>query len=278
MLERRRNARVIRAVLGEPTFHFLVLAGGLFAVNAAFAAGRGKTVELHRGEVAARITQIEASTGSPLTPAERSRVQRAFVEEQVLVREALELGLDRDSRIHDLLAQKMLHVLSADVIQPEEDELRAFYRNNVDLYTPPPTVTVEEVVFPPGTLTSEGRERLSAGEPPASLSEVAPIAHGVLADVTRDDLARIMDTVLADRVFEAKNGSWVGSAETVRGLHWYRVTDRAPSSAPVYSAIRERVRLDWIASEEEALLDRRVRELASEYTVVWVGEERTASP
>ncbi|GIT21560.1 MAG: hypothetical protein CM1200mP40_12420 [Gammaproteobacteria bacterium] len=59
---------------------------------------------------------------------QRQLVATIYVEEQILVQEALALGLDNDARIHDMLAQKMRHVLSGNVIQPTELELESYYQ------------------------------------------------------------------------------------------------------------------------------------------------------
>ena len=262
-----------RSVLQEPTFHFLLLAALVFAVNQ-LKPGR-TAVRLDRGELAARIFQAEATRGMPLSPAERQQLEDAFVNEQILVLEARELGLDRDRRIHDLLAQKMLHVLSADVIQPDERELRTFYDANTDAYTVGPSVSLDEMVLavpdsvpPPNVL-----EKLRLGEDPESFARDMPVTHGVLRDVALDDLAGILGGAFASTVFDAEKGLWVGPHRSVRGQHWYRVTARSPTVFQPFDAVRERVRLDWIDQEETARLEQTVAELRSRYSVVWTGEE-----
>ena len=117
-----------RRVLREPTFHFVLLAAALFAANATLESWRGDVIRVDRVQIAVRIAELEAMRGSPLSPEERQLVEDAYVDERILVREALALGLERDRRIDDVLVQKMLHVLSGDVIQPTEDELRGVLR------------------------------------------------------------------------------------------------------------------------------------------------------
>jgi hypothetical protein len=272
MPEGTRIRAAAGSMLREPTFHFLLLAGLFFVVNA-IAGPRGRVLELDRRELMARILQIEASTGSPLTPDERRQLEEAYVDEQVLVTEAMALGLDRDARVHDLLAQKMLHVLSADVIQPDDMELRVFYEANRESYKPAPAVTVDEVVFDMDVLPSVIQDALAEGASPDRLARAVALVHRVLVEVTQGDLTQIMGVDLADRVFASEVGEWVGPLETVRGQHWYRLTSNREAEVLPFDDVRDQVRLDWIAREEAARLERRVAELRREYAIVWTGQE-----
>jgi len=273
---RSRIGSVAMSIVREPTFHFLVLAGLLFAVNAALDSRSPEVLELDRGELAARIFQMEASTGSPLTDGERKQLEEEFIDEQLLVLEAKKLGLDRDTRIHDILAQKMLHVLSADVIQPDDTELRAFYEGNLDRYGPEPALTVDELVFavdgslPPATLA-----KLERGDPPERFAEEGPVVHKVLTDVTRDNLVLILDVGFANALFTADEGTWVGPHRTVRGQHWFRSTALSEGVPPPFDVVRDVVRQDWITQEESRRLQAEVVGLRGRYSVRWIGSEVT---
>ena len=103
-------------------------------------------------------------TGQALSEEQREYFTAAFVEEQILVQEALKIGLDDDARIHDILAQKMRHVLSGDIIQPSEAELEAFYQANLERYRTLPTLDTDEIVFNSReTLPSDLLAQLAAG-------------------------------------------------------------------------------------------------------------------
>lgn len=277
MADQDPRASFLRGILREPTLHFVLLAAALFAANAAVRAGnRDHVIEIDRRKIAASIMQIEASIGAPLSPEDRQRVEDAYIEQQVLVREAQALGLDDDSQVHDILAQRMLHVLSADVIQPADSELEAYYEANRGRYTPPPAVTVDELVV--GTedpLPDALRDQLRNGAAPERLVSDLPIWRGVVTEVTLDDLTRIFGEEMARQVLASQEGQWVGPHHTVRGQHWLRVTMRRVSAPPTLDAVRERVRLDWVSEQEQSRLEQRVNELKSRYTIEVIGERET---
>ena len=259
-------------VLREPTFHFFLAAAMLFGVNAMVSRESG-VLEIDRSQVEARILIEEMSLGTTLGPEARRAIEEAYIDEQVLVREALSLGLENDERIHGVLAQKMLHVLSGGVIQPTDDELNAYYETNRSRYTMPPTVTLAEVVIETSDRLPQSLiEQFQAGVRPERLVTDFPGSRNVLPNVTLEDLTSIFNHDTAVRVFDADQDSWVGPHISLRGQHWLRVTERTDPSTLSLNTVRDQVRLDWIAGEEEARLAQRVAELRDRYSIVFTGE------
>ena len=272
----QRPATFFGRLLREPTVHFVLLAAGLFAMSAAVRSGNREAIEIDRGVVEARILLGELRLGAVLTDDQRRQVEQAYIDEQVLVREALVLGLDQDGRIHDILAQKMRHVLSGEVIQPTEDELRTYYEANRTRYVPPPAVTLDElVVGSPDPLPESLADQLRRGVPVDELVSDLADHRGALPRTTRSDLTAMFSAELADRVFQTEAGQWVGPHHSVRGQHWLRVGARSDQTPPPLDMVRDQVRLDWIADEEETRLERRVAELRARYTIVYTGAVMT---
>jgi hypothetical protein len=269
MAEATSATPVFRRILREPTFHFVLLAAALFAANATFESWRGDVIRIDRVQIAVRIAELEAIRGAPLSLEERQLVEDAYIDEQILVREALALGLERDRRIDDVLVQKMLHVLSGDVIQPTEDELGGFYEANRTRYTPEPTLTAEEIVIATGSPVPEHvLDQLQAGVPAQQLADNPGVRSSVLRQVTGGDLRRLFGPVTAELILSANSDGWIGPHETVRGQHWFRIIERTAPELPPLDSVRERIRLDWVAEQETARLGQRVRELRGRYTIV----------
>lgn len=269
MAESTPATPLFRRVLREPTSHFVLLAAVLFGANAALESWRGNVITIDRVQIDVRIAELEALRGGPLSPEERQLVEDAYIDEQVLVREALDMGLEADRRIDDILVQKMLHVLSGDVIQPTEDELREFYEANRAGYTPESTLTVEEVVIAGGSpAAGDLVARLRAGASTQEFAGNPDVRASVLREVTGGDLRRLFGPVTAELILSANTEGWIGPHATVRGQHWFRIIEQTTPELPPLDSVRERVRLDWVADQEAARLDLAVRGLREHYNIV----------
>lgn len=260
--------KTIKWLMGEPLVHFFLMALIIFAVYGLSNRTQTVLLELDQADIEGRLFMQEMATGQALTEAQRDYITAAFVEEQILVQEALKMGLDDDARIHDILAQKMRHVLSGDIIQPSDAELVAFYQNNLERYRTLPTLTTDEIVFNSReTLPAELLAQLAAGAKAESLLSQSPGNLDPLPNVNRLDLSNIFDEAFAEQVFSADIGPWQGPFLSNRGQHWLQVKSKTESVLPALEEIRDRVRLEWIAMEEDQRLQAEIKRLWEQYTI-----------
>lgn len=254
-------------VLREPLLHFTVLAGALFAL-AAVLTPNDEVIEVSRQELDWRILQVEAQEGTKLTEQEKRLVEDAYIDERVLVREAEAMGLEEDQRIDDILVQKMLQVLSGDVIQPTDEELSTYFEHNRQQYVRDASVTIDELVLPvDAPLPSALRE----GKPPEQLSEGSYVDHRVMEQLTRSELGQIYGADGADLIFASEPGVWTSAVRSVRGQYWIRVRERFDSEVPDFSTVKDQVRRDWMSAQEQVRLLDRVSELREKYEIVVEG-------
>ena len=258
----------IRWLMREPLIHFFLMALIIFAVYALSNRTQTVLVELDQADIDGRLFMREMATGQALSEEQREYFTAAFIEEQILVKEALKIGLDDDARIHDILAQKMRHVLSGDIIQPSEAELQAFYQANLERYRTQPTLDTDEIIFNSReTLPEELLAQLAAGAEAESLLSRSPGNLDPLPNVNRLDLSNIFDEPFAEQVFSADIGPWQGPFISNRGQHWLQVKSRTESVLPSLAEIRDRVRLEWIAMEEDQRLQTKIDRLWEQYTI-----------
>ena len=262
------SGRFVRRALREPTLHFAFLAALLFLIGAVVKSVNRPVVEIDPRSVEVRIRQLERGRGASLNDAERRIARDACIDELVLAREARIRRLDDDEKIRSILYQKMLHVLSGDVPQPTDAELRLYFDDNRARYAGRPAVTVEDILV--GEPLPE--TQLEARFDPDSIQPKGKLRHAVLTRVTAGELAWSFGEETAARVFAAETGSWVGPHPSAEGQHWFRVIARIDGTeAPPLEAIREQVRFDWMAQKEDSLLKERVAELRRRYSVRFIG-------
>ena len=258
----------IKWLLREPLMHFFLMALIIFAVYGLSDQKQTILLELDQADIEGRLFMQEMATGQAISEEQRNYYTAAFVEEQILVQEALKIGLDDDARIHDILAQKMRHVLSGDIIQPNEAELESFYHANLERYRTLQTLDTDEIVFNSRENLSEGLlEQLAAGSDAETLLSQSSGNLDPLPNVNQLDLSNIFDDAFAEQVFGAEIGPWQGPFLSNRGQHWLQIKSRKESFLPPLDEIRDRVRLEWIAREEDQRLKMEIEKLKKRYTI-----------
>lgn len=263
------TAFTLRSLIREPTLHFFLLAGLLFAIYAFNESRSGDILEVEQSEIDARIFLQELNSGQALTDEQREFITASYIEEQILVREALAMNLDEDARIHDILAQKMRHVLSGDIIQPTTSELSQYYTENTARYESMATVSTDEMVLNTDEPLSDAvTSLLQQGADAEAVIALTPGNVSPLPNANYLDLSNIFSAEYADRVFAASIGEWVGPFPSNRGQHWLRVQEINPARIPALEEITDRVRIDWISEKEEERLQAEIDKLWDRYTIL----------
>ena len=263
------STTVYARIMREPIVHFFIIAVIIFALYAITQAGNENLLEIDQREIDARIFMQELSRGEELSAEQRDLVTAYYIEEQILVREALAMELDNDERIHDILAQKMRHVLSGNIIQPSAAELSVYYEQNRTRFETPATADFDELVFDStDPLDASILTSIQQGAEAEALLELSEGTVATLPNVNSVDLANIFDQEFANKVLAAELNQWQGPFISNRGQHWLRATQRNSAGIPALDDIADLVRLEWIAAEEEARLQQEVDRLWDQYTIV----------
>lgn len=269
MKEPEKTKNLVDKLINEPTVHFFVIAVVVFIVYAISNLNGDDVIELDQREIDARILMQEMVSGQPLTSEQQEFITASYVEEQILVKEAVELGLDNDARIHDMLAQKMRHVLSGDIIQPTPAELESFYSSNSELYRAPATVSVDELILDTrNEISIEIQTLISEGVNSDEILEMASGSSAPLPNANHLDLSNIFAPEFADAVFQSQGNEWIGPFSSNRGQHFLKIIERSEERIPPMAEIADRVRLDWITQEEEIRLQQEVNKLWDRYEII----------
>src|ERR1035438_6965840 len=143
--------------LREPLLHFLLLGVVLFAAYAYMQRGRGgvessKQIALSLDDLRTMDMYFESQWHRQPTPAEFQAMVEDKVREEVLYREALAMGLDKDDTIvKRRMAQKM-QFLAEDVAaahEPSTAELKAWFEKNSNKFALPSRYSFRHLYFSP---------------------------------------------------------------------------------------------------------------------------------
>ena len=238
----------------DPLFAFVVIGAAVFLADVLWQQGAEDAVVVTQGDVDLLAELWSSRTGRPPTEVELQGLVDNHVTEEVMVREARRLGLDRsDPIIRRRLAQKLTFLVEdlASLEPPGEQELRTWFEARRDGYESRETVTFDHIYF-----------RGDGGH------EAALAARGALEDdVEPENWRELGDPSLLARTYTAATSggvcgdfgpefcgaldelspaaTWQGPITSTYGSHLVRVIRKTPAGVPEYEAVRERVLADY---------------------------------
>jgi hypothetical protein len=126
----------------EPLVHFLLIGAALFGLFAwrgtpVAPVARNDQIVITPGLIDNLKTSFERANGHAPDAKELEQAVEIYVREEILNREARALGFDRDDTIvRRRLAQRMDFIATDEtkIASPTDDELRAFFQKNPDLF------------------------------------------------------------------------------------------------------------------------------------------------
>jgi hypothetical protein len=270
--------------LREPLLHFLLIGAALLAADAALRpavrADRGsKQIQLGEGDLSQLALAFQAQWRRPPTPEELAGLIEDRIREEILYREALAMGLDRDdSIVRRRMAQKM-EFLAEDVAaarEPGPDELRAWYAARRGEFAQPPRVSFRHAYFSPDRRGERARSDAAdalatlAGQPedsPLAAADPFPF-QDYYGDRTTELLARDFGPGFAQAVAKLAPGSWQGPIESGYGWHLVFVGSLVPGRTPDFEEIESDVKAAWLADQKERAWRKAYDEMRAKYIVL----------
>lgn len=254
------SARVAmwRRVLREPLLHFLVIGVALFVAISVASGLNRPTVRLEARDLEQIAAYWEMQTQRPPTRDELASIIQERVDEELMAREAIRLGLDKnDMIVRRRLAQKMAFA-SEDVSAipaPREADLQAYYDKNRTRYATPARLALRHVYFSqdrtgtsPPIAATEALAKLKSGQPAAGDPALLPLAY---ADIAAADLLRDYGPDFTKVAREAPLMTWVGPVTSPYGVHLIQVQSRLASETVPLAEVRAEVLDAWMAEQRQ---------------------------
>ncbi len=266
----------------EPLVRFLLIGAVLFAAMTAVKALQRPVVRIDAAELDQLAAYWEAQYQRPPNKAELAGIIHDRIDEELLAREALRLGLDKDDMIiRRRLAQKMGFASDdAAATAPTDADLRAYYAKTADRYAAPAKVSFQQVFFsgdrPKGgaqAAAAQALERAEEGgrEDPTGDPFVFPLAYD---DASLPDLVRDYGPAFVKLLQTAPVGGWQGPVVTPYGWHLVKITARRQGAPSSFDAVRDQVRDAYVAERRDQARTAYLQQLRGKYRVVVQGVDK----
>jgi len=290
------NPISIKRLLREPLLHFMVLGAVLFVGYAYLKpdtkAESSYEIALTLEELAQLQMLYEAQWRRSPTPEEFSAMVENKVRQEVLYREALAMGLDKnDEIVKRRMAQKMQFIAEdlAAAQEPATEELRAWYAENSDKFSMPKRLSFRHLYFSPDSRGAQAYDDAVSSlakldDQPVDSQLADTLADRFMyqdyyADQTSISLAKEFGPQFAVAVAELTPGSWQGPIESGFGWHLVYVDSLVPGRVPAFEEIERDVKTAWLGVQKEIAWRKAYKEMRAKYAVLLPAPpERASAP
>ncbi|WP_348647198.1 peptidylprolyl isomerase [Rhizobium leguminosarum] len=277
----RVSTILLKRVLMEPLVHFMALALLIFAGYGLLGPDtddKPDTIVVTAPKIEQMATVFTKTWQRPPTAEELKGLIDDHVKEEILVRQALELGLDRDDTVvRRRLRQKMefLNAADAETLTATDAELDAYLKANAATFEIDPMLAFQQVFLNPqrrddtiaqdaasvleALLTNPATDRALFGDP-TLLPPDLPLS-------SKTSIGQTFGAEFVEELDKAPLGQWTGPVASGYGLHLIRVSDRLPGRVPALDVVRDVVAREWTNAKRKELEDQRFAELLKRYVV-----------
>lgn len=274
-------------LLREPLLHFLVLGALLFAAYSYLQPGQpapqvaDREIRYSLDELA-QLTQVfQAQWRRAPTPEEFDRLLENKVQQEVLYREALAMGLDQgDEIVKRRMAQKV-QFLAEDVAaarEPSREELARWFTQHRDMFAQPPRLSFRHMYFSPDIRGVHAKDdAATALNKLANAPEDTPLAatladpfmfQDYYRDRAPDFLGKEFGPQFATAVAKLAPGAWRGPVESGFGWHLVFVDTVIPGRVPSFEEIEREVKTAWLGEQKTLAWQKAYSKMRAKYQVL----------
>jgi parvulin-like peptidyl-prolyl isomerase len=272
----------LKRLLQEPLLHFLILGGTAFA----FLQGHESTTPTQQivlsDDVQRQLVQtFTQQFGRAPTAADTKRLLDQHLREEIMVREALALGLDREDEIIRRRLVQKYEFLQQDltpIIEPSDAQLRDYYASHSSRYQLPVRATFTHIFFSPDAGDARAKNRAQKILSRLNLRQLQVERAPELGDPFQDlydyaalgarEIERLFGpSELVNAVLQAPVNKWSGPYRSGFGWHLIYVSDREATHIPKFEDIGERVQDDYVRDLRSRQNEAAFARVAAKYSV-----------
>jgi len=284
----------VKQLLREPLIHFLFLGAFLFAADRYLQPASGgtpssKQIQLSLDDLSQMVILFQSQWRREPTTQELQQLVENKVQEEILYREALAMGLEKDDTIvRRRMAQKM-RFLAEDVAaarEPGTAELKSWFDTNKAKFAQPSRVSFRHLYFSPDRRGQRTRDDAAkalaklAGQRQDTKLAAALADPFMFQDYYRDRapdyLGKEFGPQFAQAVAKLALGSWQGPIESGFGWHLVFVDTVIPGRVPAFEEIEADVKTAWLTEQKAQAWVKAYKEMRAKYTVLLPAPPKSA--
>jgi len=282
-------------LLKEPLLHFLLLGAALFGGYAVL----NRNQPAAQNEILVSAGQIDSLAATfikvwqrPPNAQELKAQIDQYVKEEVLSREAIALGLDKNDTVIRRRLQQKMEFLAEDFAaasDPSEAELADYLAKHPDQFAEEPRFTFRQVFLSPDKrgdrLLADANQLLADLKKQGTDADIAELGDSTLlpqdlADAPQRSVLSQFGSEFTRGLANLKPGEWSGPIQSGYGVHLVFVSQRTEGRVPALEEARDLVKRELMNERRQAANRKFLDELLKKYqvTIQWPKHESPPAP
>ena len=268
--------------LREPLVHFLLIGVALFLLFEAVsdpAGPQSSRIVITNGQIDNLKARFAKTWQRQPTREELHELITGHVREEILYREALALGLDKDDGVVRRRMTQKLELMSDDIAGitiPSDEDLQDYLENHPELFRIEPQVAFRQIYIDVAkrgiAADNEAEQLLALLSDTESKPDLDTVGDSLMLPrkfnlVPVSEIAKTFGEKFSLELINCTEGQWVGPIQSGYGLHLVLVTDRTAGRLPELEEVRETVEWEWSAAHKKTVRDNIYNKLREKYTI-----------
>jgi peptidyl-prolyl cis-trans isomerase C len=270
---------VLKTILHDPLLHFVLMGGLLFIAGWEWQrAHNPRRINVDPYTIDHIAVGYRQRFGAPPSPQALKLAVGEYVTDEVLYREGVAQGIDRDDEIvRRRIIQKMRFLQEDRTLpeQPSEAAIRAYYDAHRNHYVTAARASFSHIYFAQDSGEASARKRaaqaralLAGGKSPTELGDPFP-DRSVFSNLSEEDAERVFGkSAFSHALFELVPGQWSAPLASGFGIHLVRVDHRDPPSIAPFESVRAQVATDLSERLKDRANHTALQALQARYIVV----------
>ena len=272
-------------IIREPLFHFLLAGVALFVLFSAVNKNRpgfgnsDSEILISEGRIYSITQKFAKVWQRPPTEKEVKGLIQNYIREEILYREALAMGLDRDDTIVRRRMRQKMEFISDDIArldEPTVQDLQAYLTKHQEDYRQPSRFSFRQIYFNTSKRGESAQSaamsllaKLKAQDKNANtdtMGDPLMVKHQFNNETERE-ITRVLGEDFLKALREIPVGDWQGPIRSGFGLHLVHIDENIAGKASELNEVRELVVRDLNAEKRKQTNEMFYENLRKGYTV-----------
>ena len=249
---------------------FFIIGFTLYLIDVALNNYDDKEIYISDQEIISLVTAWKSKVGRNPNDDEITRIINNLVEEEILYREALKLGLDKEDRIiKRRLAQKISFLKQESIPDsPSNQDLIEYFNKNNDKYFIDPTYTFSHYFFSSENISNERASKAYSDLLNNIDINSDPFFLGKnFVDLSVKKIEREFGKDFSINFVNVELNKWVGPIKSPFGHHIIYVTKYTEGYLPDITNVLKQVEVDFLQDQRDKAIENYLNKIRSEYKI-----------